>query len=402
MAGRRKPTLSGRLFVFFNALLVLSLLTGCELNIPLPNRAAAVQTGTVVRVAPASQQIEVGQTTTVEVRIDDVTDMAAAEVELQFSAAVLQVQDADPAKEGVQIQPGDFPAPDFVVENAADNATGIIRYALTQLAPKEPISGSGLLASITFQGIAAGSSDLTFNLVNLANGQGQMIPSSNQGGNIIVGGAPPEPTSTPPPPPTDTPIPGQPTPTPLPPTDTPIPGQPTPTPLPPTDTPIPGQPTPTPLPPTDTPIPGQPTPTPLPPTATPIPGQPTSTPAPRATPTPTLPYPPPAPQPPTAGDRYVVQWGDTLFSIARRYAVSVWELAAYNNIYNMDRIYVGQVLFIPGAEPSPGSHYVVKRGDTLYSIARRHGLSVWQLAAYNNISNPHRIYAGQVIRIPPR
>ncbi len=309
----------------------------------------------------------------------------AAEIELRFNATVLQVQDADPGQAGVQIQPGDFPSPDLVVMNAADNAAGGVRYALTQIAPKEPVSGSGILASITFQGIADGSSDLTFNLVNLADNQGQVIPSSSQGGSIIVGGAPPGPT-----------------PTPLPPTDTPIPGQPTPTPLPPTDTPIPGQPTPTPLPPTATPIPGQPTPTPLPPTATPIPGQPTSTPVPGATPTPTLICPPPAPQPPTTGSRYVVQRGDTLYSIARRYGVSVWELATYNNIYNMDLIYVGQVLFIPGAVSGPGDHYVVKRGDTLYSIARRYGLSVWQLATYNNISNPHRIYVGQVIRIPPR
>ncbi len=348
MGGRKKPTLSWRLLVFFYALLLLSLLTGCELSSMLPNRAAAVQTGTVVRVAPASQQIEVGQTTTVEVRIDNVTELAAAEMELQFNAAVLQVQDADPAKEGVQIQPGDFPAPDFVAENTADNATGIIRYALTQLAPREPVSGSGLMASITFQGTADGSSDLTFNLVNLASNEGQAIPSSSQGGNIIVGGAPPE------------------------------------------------------LTPTDTPIPGQPTPTPLPPTATPIPGQPTPTPAPGATPTPTVPWPSPVPQPPTTGNRYVVQRGDTLYSIARRYGVSVWELAAYNNIYNMDRIYVGQVLFIPGAVSGPDDHYVVKRGDTLYSIARRYGLSVWQLTSYNNISNPHRIYVGQVIRIPTR
>jgi LysM repeat protein len=358
MAGKKRPLVSWRLFAFLSAILLLGLLTGCTRARPVPNRAVASQTQTVVWVAPAVRQIEVGQTTTVEVRIENVTGLWASDIELRFNTSVLQVQDADPGQTGVQIRPGNFPSPDLVATNMVDNANGIIRYALTQMAPKEPVSGSGLLASITFQGTAVGNSDLTFSLINLADNQGQTIPATSQGGMITVGGGgTPPATATP------------------------------------TNTPVPGQPTNTPFP-TDTPVPGQPTPTPLTPTATPIPG---------LTPTATLPCLTPTPtQPPMAGNRYVVQRGDTLYSIARRYGVSVWHLAAYNRIYNMNLIYVGQVLIIPGVGPAPADHYIVRHGDTLYSIARRYGLSVWQLASYNNISNPHRIYIGQVIRIPPR
>jgi LysM repeat protein len=61
-----------------------------------------------------------------------------------------------------------------------------------------------------------------------------------------------------------------------------------------------------------------------------------------------------------------------------------------------------EVTAIRTAPPSTCDCYVVKRGDTLFSIARRYGVSMWKLAAYNNIRNPNRIYVGQVIDIPPR
>ncbi|MGC8877743.1 MAG: LysM peptidoglycan-binding domain-containing protein [Anaerolineae bacterium] len=295
--------------------------------------AAAMQAGTVVRIQPVTQQVNVGQTATVEIRIENASGLYAADVELRFNPAALQVQDADPGRDGVQIQPGNFPSPDFVALNSADNAAGVIRYALTQLPPKSPVNGSGLLATVVFRGQAAGTVDLTFSIVNLANAQGQQLPASSQGGNIIVGGGGPPPA------------------------------------------------TPTPLPVILTPT--------LPVTLTPLPPV-------------TLTPPPPTPT------RYVVQRGDTLYSIARRFGVSIWQLASLNNIPNINLIYVGQVLIIPapgptppGPGPAPGQ-YVVQYGDTLFSIARRFGVSVWELASYNNIPNPNYIRAGQVLLIPPR
>jgi len=58
-----------------------------------------------------------------------------------------------------------------------------------------------------------------------------------------------------------------------------------------------------------------------------------------------------------ADGNYVVQRGDTLYSIARRYGVSVWEIARANGIADVNRIWVGQVLRIPGGGgggPAPG------------------------------------------------
>jgi len=137
---------------------------------------------------PAPQQIEGGQTTIAEIRVENIAGLWGAEIELRFDPALLQVQDAAPGVEGVQIQTGSFLSPDFVAENKVDNAAGIISYALTQLAPREPVSGSGQLASITFQGVNQGNSDLTFSVVKLATNQGQPILAVSQGSQIVVTG----------------------------------------------------------------------------------------------------------------------------------------------------------------------------------------------------------------------
>ena len=94
---------------------------------------------------------------------------------------------------------------------------------------------------------------------------------------------------------------------------------------------------------------------------------------------------------------YVVQSGDTLYAIARRYGVSVDALAQANQLQNPSLLSVGQALLIPREE----TRYTVQRGDTLYGIARRYGISLACLIAANpQIQNPNRIFPGQSIRVP--
>ncbi len=117
----------------------------------------------------------------------------------------------------------------------------------------------------------------------------------------------------------------------------------------------------------------------------------------------TPPPPTPTPEPPTFV--YEVQAGDTLASIARRYGVEIAVLIELNRISDPNNLKVGQRLRIPGAGPqnpgtSPGGVYVVQAGDTLFSIARQYGVSVDRLAAANNIADPSTLYVGQELRIP--
>jgi LysM repeat protein len=109
------------------------------------------------------------------------------------------------------------------------------------------------------------------------------------------------------------------------------------------------------------------------------------------------------------GGTYTVQAGDTLFSIAQRYGITVEALARANNITNVNRLDIGQVLTIPAegdmpASDDPGEEriHVVQRGETFYRIALNYGFTVEELASYNNIADPTRIDVGQQIRIPAR
>jgi hypothetical protein len=208
MAAGNQPTRFWRWLACLGLVLLLGPLAGCEMKLPTPRPAepplptltptatplpppppaATTPGGTEVRVVPASQQIEEGGTTTADIFIDNVAELWGAEVQLQFDPTLVQVQDADPGTEGVQIEVGSFPSPDFVAENKVDNAAGIVNYAVTQLAPKEPASGSGLLASITFQGVSQGNSDLTLSVVKLSTNQGQPILATSQGDQTAVTG----------------------------------------------------------------------------------------------------------------------------------------------------------------------------------------------------------------------
>lgn len=116
--------------------------------------------------------------------------------------------------------------------------------------------------------------------------------------------------------------------------------------------------------------------------------------------------------PATTGETatYTVVAGDTLAAIARRYGTTIEELVRLNNIVNPNVLPLGQQLIVPaaggaapatgGASTGQGQTYVVQSGDTLLSIARRFGVTTAQLQTANNITNPDRIYPGQVLVIP--
>lgn len=96
-------------------------------------------------------------------------------------------------------------------------------------------------------------------------------------------------------------------------------------------------------------------------------------------------------------DIYVVQRGDSLYSIARRYGVSVNDIVYANQLQNPEVLSVGQALVIPTGT----RRHTVRQGETMYSIARSYGVTLQSLIAANpGVTNPGRIYPGQVINIP--
>jgi LysM repeat protein len=103
----------------------------------------------------------------------------------------------------------------------------------------------------------------------------------------------------------------------------------------------------------------------------------------------------------TSGEvNYVVQRGDTLYSIARAYNVDVDAILIRNNIIDPNRIRAGQILIIPtGAVTVPRVH-VVAAGETLYSIAQRYNTTVEALVATNGLGSSNTIVVGQVLTLP--
>ncbi len=94
--------------------------------------------------------------------------------------------------------------------------------------------------------------------------------------------------------------------------------------------------------------------------------------------------------PVSGSNYYVVKKGDSLWSIARANGLTVDELKSLNNL-SSNVLHVGDTLLISSADStsddSNDNYYVVKSGDTLWSIARKYNLSVNELKALNNLSS---------------
>ena len=373
---------------------ILALMLSVILLGALPFVSVLAANGAAV-LTPAYQNIDVGQVTTVTLGVENIESLYGYQAEIVFNPAVLEVIDADTSKPGIQLGLGSFLQPDFVQQNNADNGAGEIICVVSQLAPTGAVSGSGDLFTITFRGKAQGLSDIRFTDLKLAKADGMEISVSRQDAQLAVGNLA-QPTATPTATSTATATPtATPTTTSTAPTATP------------TSTPAPGQ----------TVIyvvrtgdtlysiarrfgvsvtalaqinnitntryiqVGQQLIIPRGPNVTPVPST-------------------PQPNPTT----YVVQRGDTLYSIARRYGTTVEAIALANKIANPSLIFVVQQLTIPGSSTTPtppsGQEHIVEPGETLYSIARRYGTTYWAIAMANNLTNPNVIYAGQRLIIP--
>jgi len=180
--GQRLGSVILRLMIVLIAIALL----GAILLVSLPASRGFAQS-TMILIQPSSSNINVEDAVTVDIRIKDVTDLYGVDVRLSFDPALLEVQDADgnPAN-GVQIQGGGFPAPDFVVKNEADNSEGTVWYAVSQMNPTEPISGTGVAASVTFKGLADGTSSVDFTYQKIVEKDGDPISATTQDGQITV------------------------------------------------------------------------------------------------------------------------------------------------------------------------------------------------------------------------
>ena len=137
--------------------------------------------GTIVRCNPAVVTGSLRSGVSVEIYVENVADLYGADVRLSYDPASVQVKDADPAADGVQIEVlSGFLKPDFVVRKTADNTAGTIWYAATQVNPTLPVSGSGALARVTLLPQMAGTFTMPFTYQKLVLRTGAQIPATAQ------------------------------------------------------------------------------------------------------------------------------------------------------------------------------------------------------------------------------
>lgn len=95
---------------------------------------------------------------------------------------------------------------------------------------------------------------------------------------------------------------------------------------------------------------------------------------------------------------YTVQKGDSLWSISRKFNVTIPQIVELNNLDTIN-LQIGDELKIPTTESSPQRTYTVKSGDTLWSIARENNISVSELKEINNLET-NLLSIGQQLIIP--
>jgi len=101
----------------------------------------------------------------------------------------------------------------------------------------------------------------------------------------------------------------------------------------------------------------------------------------------------------SAGEKYIVKSGDSLYKISRRYGTSVDTLIRMNGL-KTTTLYPGQVLNVPsGSGVSGAGKYLVRAGDTLYLLSKRWGVSIASIKSVNGLSS-NTLYVGQVLQIP--
>jgi len=165
----------------------------------LASQSATAQTGsTIVRVDPATFEVGQGQVEQVNIVIENAQDVYGIEVRAKFDPSIFEIADADPAADGVQMIPGTFIKPDFLVRNTADNQKGSLQYVITQVNPTPPVNGNGVVVSILVRGKTLGKrGQLTIDFVDIADRRGRKLPVQAKSGAIsVVSPKPPTPTPT--------------------------------------------------------------------------------------------------------------------------------------------------------------------------------------------------------------
>ncbi len=98
--------------------------------------------------------------------------------------------------------------------------------------------------------------------------------------------------------------------------------------------------------------------------------------------------------------RYIVKSGDTLYSIANEFGTTIENLKQINNLYYNNDLRQGTDILVPSGSQKYFDYYTIKKGDNLYQIAKRYNINPELLANMNGLDMDDYIYPNQELLIP--
>lgn len=137
----------------------------------------------------AAYQISPGEDTLVTVMLENAVNVYGIDVTASFDPRLVEVVDDNPNRDGVQLQPGQFPQPDFIARQDVNPQTGVLHYTITQVNPTQPATGSGVLFAVRLRGRGvAGTGEFRIDRVEMSTRDGELLPVQGSAAILEVTG----------------------------------------------------------------------------------------------------------------------------------------------------------------------------------------------------------------------
>jgi hypothetical protein len=148
----------------------------------LGQEAGACDTPGTLRIVPGSASVQVGQAVTVEVWLEGAGNYYGLDLRLAFNPTRVRV----PAGRVTPLWEVLDSANHFAIKNEADNISGTVWYAVTNMNPAEPFTGTGRICAIGFSGLAPGETTLHFTYAKGSTRGGEGLYPAAADGSIVV------------------------------------------------------------------------------------------------------------------------------------------------------------------------------------------------------------------------
>lgn len=171
-----------RRFVYLLACVVLVCLM-------LPSAALSQIPQPALGFWPGFSFLPVGRVADIQVRATSFVGLYGCQIEVRYDPTALEVQDADPNTEGIQVSAGDVfvGSNAFIALNTVDPQEGVIRFAAALLDPAPPIHGSATMMRVRFKALRPGPTMIRFGEVIPVDSRARVIDARLDDGGMWIG-----------------------------------------------------------------------------------------------------------------------------------------------------------------------------------------------------------------------